>query len=69
MWTVEVQLPSDHPFEPKCMHCQTTVMRVSSGSGSDVRVAFKINYMKFQNYGGSASLKDFASELSLVRPN
>ena len=70
MWTVEVQLPSDHPFEPKCMHCQATVMRVSAGNGSDVRVAFKINYMKFQNYGGGATLQDFASDLALIQqPN
>jgi hypothetical protein len=70
MWTVEVQLPSDHPFEPKCMHCQATVMRVSSGNGGDVRVAFKINYMKFQSYSGGKSLQDFSSDLTLVRqPN
>jgi len=70
MWTVEVQLPSDHPFEPKCMHCQATVMRVSSGTGGDVRVAFKINYMKFQSFGSSPSLQEFASDLALVRqPN
>lgn len=70
MWTVEVQLPSDHPFEPKCMHCQATVMRVSSATNSgDVRVAFKINYMKFQNYGG-ATLQDFAADLAIVHhPN
>jgi hypothetical protein len=69
MWTVEVQLPSDHPFEPKCMHCQATVMRVSPGSTGDFKVAFKINYMKFQNYG-AATLKDFAPELASVRqPN
>ena len=70
MWVVEVQLPSDHPFEPKCMHCQATVVRVSSENGNDLRVAFKINYMKFQSFGSSASLKDFASDLALVRqPN
>jgi hypothetical protein len=69
MWTVEVQLPSDHPFEPKCMHCQATVMRVSPGNEGDVKVAFKINYMKFQNYGGAA-LTDFAADLAIVRqPN
>jgi hypothetical protein len=52
------------------MHCQATVTRVSAGTGGDVRVAFKINYMKFQNYGANPSLKDFASDLALVRhPN
>jgi len=70
MWTVEVQLPSDHPFEPKCMHCQATVTRVTSGSGGEMRVAFKINYMKFQNYAGSRTLADFASDLGIVQqPN
>ena len=68
-WTVEVQLPSDHPFEPKCMHCQATVTRVTPAAGGNVRVAFKINYMKFQNYGG-AGLADFAADLAIVRqPN
>jgi hypothetical protein len=51
------------------MHCQATVMRVSAGNDGDLRVAFKINYMKFQNYGGAA-LKDFAADLAIVRqPN
>ena len=69
MWTVEVQLPSDHPFEPKCMHCQATVVRVTPGIRGDVRVAFKINYMKFQNFGG-ATLADFAADLAIVQqPN
>jgi len=69
MWTIEVQLPSDHPFEPKCMHCQATVMRVSPATAGDVRVAFKINYMKFQNYG-NAGLPEFTADLAIVRqPN
>jgi len=69
MWTVEVQLPSDHPFEPKCMHCQATVTRVMPTAEGDVRVAFKINYMKFQNYG-SGTLHDFAAELATIQqPN
>jgi PilZ domain len=69
MWTVEVQLPSDHPFEPKCMHCQATVTRVTAGTSGDVRVAFKINYMKFQNFAGTG-LAEFAADLSLMhQPN
>ena len=69
MWTIEVQLPTDHPFEPKCMHCQATVTRVSPNDGGDVQVAFKINYMKFQNYGGT-TIPEFAADLAIVRqPN
>jgi hypothetical protein len=44
-------------------------MRVSAGNTGDVRIAFKINYMKFQTFGGGA-LPDFATELAVVRqPN
>ena len=70
MWTVEVQLPSDHPFEPKCMHCQATVMRVVSGTSGEVRVAFKINYMKFQSFTATSKLTDIASGVGIVQqPN
>ena len=51
------------------MHCQATVTRVTPGTTGDVRVAFKINYMKFQSFG-SAKLADFAADLAIVRqPN
>ena len=68
MWTVEVQLPSDHQFEPKCMHCQATVMRVSADEGGETRVAFKINYMKFQKF--AAAVPNLAADLGLLQqPN
>ena len=50
------------------MHCQATVIRVSSDNSGDVKVAFKINYMKFQNYGGGVA--NFPGDLTLMRqPN
>ena len=48
--TVEVELPANHGFGRKCIHCQATVLRVSE-ENDGVRIAFGINYMKFRDVG------------------
>jgi hypothetical protein len=47
--TVEVELPANHGFGQKCIHCQGTVMRVLQGADCP-RVALQVNYMDFRSF-------------------
>ena len=47
--TVEIELPSNHGFGQKCIHCQGTVTRVFSDSEFP-RVALSVNYMDFRSF-------------------
>ncbi len=47
--TVEVELPANHGFGQKCIHCQGTVTRVSE-TGDYPRVALQVNYMDFRSF-------------------
>ena len=53
--TVEIELPESPVFGRKCIHCQATVVRVSSEEGQPLRVAFSVNQMKFTEYGNPAA--------------
>src|SRR5262245_593493 len=46
--TIDVELPANHGFGPKCIHCQGTVTRVSPTEGDCPRVAMRVNYMDFR---------------------
>jgi hypothetical protein len=48
--TIDVELPANHGFEPKCIHCQGTVTRVSQTQGDFPRVAMRVNYMDFRSF-------------------
>lgn len=48
--TVEVELPANHGFGQKCIHCQGTVMRVSDSGQGFPRVALRVNYMDFRSF-------------------
>src|SRR5271157_1141646 len=48
--TVEVELPSNHGFGQKCIHCQGTVARVAEMEGDCPRVALRVNYMDFRSF-------------------
>ncbi len=49
--TVEIELPANHGFGQKCIHCQGLVMRVGTGStGETPRVALRVNYMDFRSF-------------------
>ena len=50
--TVEIELPAHHGFSPKCIHCQGTVIRVSSEKPDAATVAFRLNYMDFRAFQG-----------------
>jgi hypothetical protein len=48
--TVEIELPANHGFTPKCIHCQGTVTRVDFGEDRLPLVALEINYMDFRSF-------------------
>jgi hypothetical protein len=48
--TVEVELPANHGFEPKCIHCQGAVARISNEDQECPRVAVRLNYMDFRSF-------------------
>ena len=47
--TIEVELPANHGFGQKCIHCQGTVTRILSDPESP-RVALRVNYMDFRAF-------------------
>lgn len=48
--TVEIELPANHGFGQKCIHCQGTVIRVSTDHADCPRVALQVNYMDFRSF-------------------
>jgi hypothetical protein len=48
--TLEVELPANHGFGQKCIHCQGTVTRVSRGETDAPQVALRVNYMDFRSF-------------------
>ena len=48
--TVEIELPANHGFGQKCIHCQGLVIRVTPDSGDSPRVALRVNYMDFRSF-------------------
>lgn len=47
--TVEIELPANHGFGQKCIHCQGTVTRVT-GAPESPNVALRVNYMDFRSF-------------------
>lgn len=48
--TVEIELPANHGFGQKCIHCQGTVVRIAGGESDSPRVALRVNYMDFRSF-------------------
>ena len=48
--TIEVELPVNHGFGQKCIHCQGTVSRVWQPEHDCPRVALQVNYMDFRSF-------------------
>ena len=48
--TVDIELPANHSFGRRCMHCQAVVAWVSAGEAGGARVAFQVNQMQFRSY-------------------
>ena len=62
--TMDIELPVHHDFPTKCIHCQGTVVRVSSTENETPRVALSVNYMKFRDYGRQGTkLAEIEAEL------
>ena len=60
--TIEIELPANHGFGRKCMHCQGTVLRVSAPEPDAYLVALRVNYMDFR------SLHDRLRSLQALEP-
>ncbi len=48
--SADIELPANHAFGRKCLHCQVTVVRVSRSPEGTARVAFQIGQMQFRSY-------------------
>ncbi|HZT33585.1 MAG TPA: hypothetical protein VFA33_27095 [Bryobacteraceae bacterium] len=46
---VQVELPVNHGFRPKCIHCQTVVAGISRREGSDPLLALSVSSMEFRD--------------------
>jgi len=60
--TIEIELPANHGFGQKCIHCQGTVLRVWQPEHDSPRVALQVNYMDFR------SLHDRLRLLAVMQP-
>ena len=50
MVTVEIELPANHGFGQKCIHCQGAVMRISNSADNFPFIALRVNYMDFRSF-------------------
>ena len=48
--TVEIELPANHGFGQKCIHCQGTVVRVVNSGEEFPHIALRVNYMDFRSF-------------------
>ena len=48
--TVEIELPANHGFGQKCIHCQGAVMRISNSAETFPFIALRVNYMDFRSF-------------------
>jgi hypothetical protein len=48
--TVEIELPANHGFGQKCIHCQGTVMRIANSDQAFPLIALRVNYMDFRSF-------------------
>lgn len=55
--TIEIELPVNHGFGQKCIHCQGTVTRITQDA-ENPRVALRVNYMDFRAFHDRLRLLD-----------
>jgi len=48
--TLEIELPANHGFGQKCIHCQGTVVRATPAENGKANVALRVNYMDFRAF-------------------
>jgi c-di-GMP-binding flagellar brake protein YcgR len=51
--TVEIELPANHGFGQKCIHCQGSVVRSANSGDEFPRIALRVNYMDFRSFHDS----------------
>jgi len=56
--TIEVELPANHGFGPKCIHCQGVVARIALEDRDSPRVAVRLNYMDFRSFPGALAVEN-----------
>jgi len=62
--SVDIELPANHAFGRRCMHCQAVVARVSAGDKGEPLVAMQVNQMQFRSYtNGRFSAKGAQNEV------
>ncbi len=48
--SIEIELPANHGFGQKCIHCEGTVVRVAAPETECPRVALDVSYMDFRSF-------------------
>lgn len=48
--SIDIELPANHSFGRRCMHCQSVVARVTPGERGEALVALQVNQMQFRSY-------------------
>jgi hypothetical protein len=48
--SIDIELPANHSFGRRCMHCQSVVARVTPGAQGAALVALQVNQMQFRSY-------------------
>lgn len=48
---VDIELPANHAFGRRCMHCQAVVSRVTASESGEPLVALQVSQMQFRSYG------------------
>ncbi len=62
--SVDIELPANHSFGRRCMHCQAVVARISEGPKGEPLVAMQVNQMQFRSYtNGRFSAKSATNEV------
>jgi hypothetical protein len=61
--TIEVELPANHGFGQKCIHCQGTVTRISNDP-ENPRVALRVNYMDFRAFHDRLRMAEVAQPVA-----
>ena len=62
--SIDIELPANHSFGRRCMHCQSVVARVTPGERGEALVALQVNQMQFRSYtNGKYSSKVSPSEV------
>jgi hypothetical protein len=51
--TVDIELPANHSFGRRCMHCQVAVARVTA-TDKGARLAFQVHQMQFRSYSNGS---------------